>query len=120
MIRPLKSFLAVTLLLCAFGAQAAELVMFDRAGCPWCRRWDREVGAVYPLSQEGQRAPLRRASLDQPLPPDLQLTPPVFYSPTFVLMDQGREIGRITGYQGDDSFWGLLSAMLKKIGEPTR
>lgn len=116
----LKPLLVAALLFGAFGAEAAELVMFERAGCPWCRKWDQEVGAIYPLSQEGQRAPLRRASLDQPLPPELQLTPPVFYSPTFVLMHEGREIGRITGYQGDDSFWGLLGAMLKKTGEPTK
>lgn len=112
----LRHSLAGFALLCSvIGAQAAELVMFDRAGCVWCRKWDQEVGAIYPRSPEGQRAPLRRASLDQPLPPELKLMPPVFYSPTFVLMDAGREIGRITGYPGDEAFWGLLSAMLKKF-----
>lgn len=109
-----KALPALTLLLSFSGAQAAELVMFERAGCPWCRKWDAEVGTVYPKSPEGQRVPLRRASLDQPLPPELKLSPPVFYSPTFVLMDDGREIGRITGYQGEEAFWGLLGVMLKK------
>lgn len=94
--------------------------MFERAGCVWCRKWDVEVGAVYPKSPEGQRVPLRRASLDQPLPPDLKLTPPVFYSPTFVLMDQGREIGRITGYPGEDAFWGLLGVLLKNAEAKTQ
>lgn len=108
------SLAGIALLCSVMGAQAAELVMFERAGCVWCRKWDQEVGAIYPKSPEGQRVPLRRASLDQPLPPDLKLTPPVFYSPTFVLMDGGREIGRITGYQGDEAFWGLFSAMLRK------
>jgi hypothetical protein len=111
----LPRFLAsFALLFSVLGAQAAELVMFERAGCVWCRKWDLEVGTIYPKSPEGQRVPLRRASLDQPLPPELRLSPPVFYSPTFVLMDAGREIGRITGYQGEDAFWGLLTGMLEK------
>ncbi|CAN1494786.1 hypothetical protein MCEMSEM23_00305 [Rhabdaerophilaceae bacterium] len=97
-------------------AKAAELVMFERNGCPWCQRWDVEVGAVYPKTPEGQRVPLRRVSLDQRSSEAASLSPPVFYSPTFVLMDQGREVGRITGYVGDDMFWGLFNAMLARIG----
>lgn len=95
--------------------QAAELVMFERAGCVWCLRWDREVAAIYPKTPEGMKAPLRKISLDRPVPADLKLTPPVFYTPTFVLMDEGREIGRITGYLGDDAFWGLLTSMTSKL-----
>ena len=108
-------------LLCSvFTARAAELVMFERAGCVWCRKWDREVGTIYSKSPEGQRVPLRRASLDQPLPAELRLNPPVLYSPTFVLMDAGREVGRITGYQGDEAFWGLLTDMLKRMEGASR
>jgi thioredoxin-related protein len=110
----------LALQLFALGAQAAELVMFERTGCVWCRRWDLEVGAIYQRSPEGQRVPLRRASLDQALPPELRLSPPVFYSPTFVLMEKGREIGRITGYQGEEAFWGLLGVMLRKAEETTQ
>jgi hypothetical protein len=32
-----------------------------------------------------------------------------------VLVDGGREIGRIRGYPGEDHFWGLLGALLKKL-----
>lgn len=96
---------------------AAELVMFERAGCPWCRHWDREIAPVYPKTAEGARAPLRRVSLDRPLAPEWRLDPPVFYSPTFVVMENGREIGRITGYMNAESFWGLLSTLLAKTGK---
>jgi hypothetical protein len=114
MILRLRIMFVLALLVSGIGAQAAELVMFERAGCVWCRKWDIEVGSIYPKSAEGQRVPLRRASLDQLLPPDLILTPPVFYSPTFVLMHEGRELGRITGYQGEEAFWGLLGSILEK------
>lgn len=106
----------VWLLLAVRPAAAAELVMFDRAGCPWCLRWEREIGPIYPLTDEGRRAPLRRVSLERPLPPGLDLRAPVFYSPTFVLFDGGREIGRITGYAGEDAFWGLLKPLMARLG----
>lgn len=93
-------------------AQAAELVMFERSGCVWCMRWDRDVGAIYPRTDEGKLAPLRKVNIDRGVPAEFRLSPPVFYSPTFVLMHEGREWGRITGYLGDDAFWGLASKMI--------
>lgn len=97
-------------------ASSAELVMFDRAGCIWCLRWEREIGPIYPKTSEGRIAPLRHVSLDRGPPRDMILAEPVFYTPTFVLMDEGREIGRITGYIGEDAFWGLLGKMVGKLG----
>jgi hypothetical protein len=94
-------------------AESLELLMFERLGCPWCRRWDEEIGAVYPHSPEGQRAPLRRVNLDQRNASVPGLSEPVFYSPTFVLLKNGREIGRITGYMHAEGFWGLLEKLLR-------
>lgn len=113
--RAASRLVAVLLLFASGAARAAELVMFERAGCPWCRNWDREIAPIYPRTPEATRAPLRRVSLDQPLGPEWTLNPPVFYSPTFVVMDDGREIGRITGYSNAESFWGLLSGILRKL-----
>ena len=44
---------------------------------------------------------------------DVTLQRPVRYSPTFVLVDQGREVGRMEGYTGEDFFWGLLERLLQ-------
>ena len=33
----------------------------------------------------------------------------------FVLIDQGREIGRIRGYPGDTFFWGLLANLIERL-----
>jgi len=35
------------------------------------------------------------------------------FTPTFVLMQDGVEIGRIEGYPGEDFFWGLLNQMIE-------
>lgn len=101
----------------ALPVQAAELVMFEREGCVWCQRWEREIGSVYPRTPEGRRAPLRHVSLDRPVPAEFRLDPPIRYTPTFVLMENGREIGRITGYIGDDAFWGLLAKMMIRLDD---
>ena len=41
-------------------------------------------------------------------------------TPLFVLVDRGREIGRIRGYPGEDHFWGLLGVLMKKLDVPER
>lgn len=96
-------------------ARAAELVMFERAGCAWCQRWEAEIGPIYPKTAEGTRAPLRHVDLDGDVPSTDRFDPPVRFTPTFVLVENGREIGRITGYINDDAFWGLLAALLAKL-----
>lgn len=99
-------------------AHAAELVMFERAGCPWCERWDREVGTRYNKTDEARILPLRRVNIDRRAPTGLTLSAPVLFTPTFVVAENGREIGRITGYINDDAFWGLLDQLVAKLRSP--
>ena len=99
-------------------ALAAELVMFEQAGCVWCAVFDREVGTVYGKTEEGRRAPLRRLDIERPLPADLAFIKSERLTPLFVLVDNGREIGRIRGYPGDDNFWGLLGVLIRKLDAP--
>jgi hypothetical protein len=98
-------------------ASAAELAMYRRAGCPWCLRWDREIGGVYAKTAVGRQLPLRMIDLDGERP-KLVLKSPVIYTPTFVLVENGREIGRIEGYAGDDFFWGLLERLAGQAQPP--
>ena len=98
--------------------RAAELVMFEQAGCVWCETFDREIAPIYPKTTEGQRAPLRHVNIDQSLPPDLSFIVIERITPLFVLVANGREIGRIRGYPGEDHFWGLLGVLIKKLDGP--
>ena len=96
-------------------ARAAELVMFEQAGCAWCEAFDREIAPIYGKTEEGLRAPLRRVDIDRPTPPDLAFIEVERLTPLFILIDRGREIGRIRGYPGEDHFWGLLGVLMKKL-----
>ncbi|MFG1375692.1 thioredoxin fold domain-containing protein [Xanthobacter autotrophicus] len=115
--------LTVGVLAALFGAvapaRASELVMFERKGCAYCLKFDRDVAPIYQKTEEGRRAPLRRVDLSGGLPADVALAQPVRFTPTFVLVDEGREIGRITGYASDEAFWGLLGALTEQ-GAPHR
>ena len=99
----------------AAGAGAAELLMFERSGCPYCLRWDQEIAPAYKLSNEGRIAPLRRHDLAHGQPKDIKLKSPVRFSPTFVLVDNKMEIGRVTGYIDNAMFWGMLAKMIEKL-----
>lgn len=107
--------LCVPVLLAA-PAIAAELVMFDDPGCDWCRKWDEEIGVIYPKTAVGRVVPLRRVDIDGPRPADLKAIENLHFTPTFVLVHRGREVGRIVGYISEDFFWGFLEDMAAGAG----
>jgi thioredoxin-related protein len=96
-------------------AAAAELVMFESRACEWCVRWHEEIGPIYPKTAEAQCAPLRQVDIHEPRPADLAAIGGLRYTPTFVVVEDGREIGRIVGYPGEDFFWALLDGELEKL-----
>jgi hypothetical protein len=107
--------LLVTLGVFVEGPRAAELVMVERDGCPWCEAFDREIAPVYGKTAEGQRAPLRRIDLNRAPPADLAFVQIERLTPVFILVDGGREIGRIRGYPGPDGFWMQLTVLMDRL-----
>jgi len=117
--------LALLLLVFCIGAAsiappADELVMFEQKGCPYCAAWNREVGASYAKTDEGRKLPLRRVDIDEPRPADLRSVTSVVATPTFVILHCGKEFRRITGYIGQDQFWGLMDIDLKALAGEER
>ncbi|MCX7566144.1 hypothetical protein OS189_07300 [Sulfitobacter sp. F26169L] len=92
----------------------ANLVMVEEHGCIWCARWNEEVSPIYPKTPEGRAAPLRRIDIHGPRPDDIEFERSFFFTPTFVLVVDGKEASRIEGYPGEDFFWGLLKQMLQR------
>lgn len=99
-------------------AGAAELLMFEQAGCPFCRNFDREIAPGYPESRFGQRAPLRRVDIHVDRRGGLAAVAPAVFTPTFVLVDdEGREVARLEGYPGEKWFYPELAAMFEALEE---
>ncbi|MEL6099755.1 MAG: hypothetical protein AAFU82_08655 [Pseudomonadota bacterium] len=104
--------LTLTLMGFAAPAWAIELMMVEQHGCEWCERWDEEISHIYPKTAEGKFAPLRRENIRR-LPADIELDNSPVFTPTFIILDEGRELGRIEGYPGEDFFWPLLERLLR-------
>ncbi len=111
--------LAITLLVSPVISRAEmTLLMAEEDGCMWCARWDTEISKIYPKTPEGHAAPLQRIDIHAAKPEGIALDRPLYYTPTFVLLDNGQEVGRIEGYPGEDFFWGLLGVLLRDAGVP--
>lgn len=94
----------------------AVLAMLERHDCPWCRRWHAEVGErAWNRSDLGRRAPLRRVDVARGLPEDLGFLTDWRFTPSFVLVRGGAELGRIVGYQGDTFFWQDAERLLARL-----
>jgi hypothetical protein len=100
----------------AEAAETARLVFLERGDCPYCRRWLRDVGEqAWNRSDLGARAPLRRVDVSAGLPADLRFIANWRFTPTFVLVRGGAELGRITGYNGDTFFWQQAESLVARL-----
>ncbi|RZV98551.1 MAG: hypothetical protein EX266_17160, partial [Rhodobacteraceae bacterium] len=59
---------------------ALELIMVEEHGCIWCARWNAEIAPIYPKTDEGERAPLRRVDRFEPVPDDLTFARRVIFT----------------------------------------
>lgn len=108
-----RALCAAALITWGAAAWAVELVMVEQVGCHYCERWHAEIGPAYDNTAEGKFAPVRMVNIGS-IPKDLDLTSRPVLTPTFILVQDGRELARIEGYPGDNWFWPMLSELLKR------
>jgi len=115
----LRLFFMVAVMVGASNAARAQvqLLMLDEVGCVYCEQWTEEIGDAYHKTAEGKIAPLIRIDISDELPEYITLDSVGVYTPTFILLVDGQETGRITGYPGEDFFWWMLEVMLEKLPE---
>lgn len=113
LLTPVLLALAV-LMVAALPVRAAEMVYIWEKGCGYCEQWDEEIAPIWDKTDEGQRLPLRKVRISEPLPEDLKDIGPLNYTPTFVLVHEGEEIGRIPGYN-PEFFWAFVNALIDKL-----
>lgn len=118
-----RRFLASLAALAVFGAArplraepgrlpgGLRLLFVEDAACGYCRKWLSEIGGSYDETPPGKAAPLVRRTMGDP---SLSGLAGLRFTPTFVLLRDGREIDRMVGYGGMDEFWEGLAGMLAK------
>ncbi len=102
---------------CVSSAFAAQLIMVDQKGCHYCEAWMDEIAPAYPKTAEGKFAPLVRRDISAGPPEGGSFARRVNFTPTFILMEDNNEIGRIEGYPGEDFFWPVYNQLLKSKTE---
>jgi thioredoxin-related protein len=91
---------------------AYQVVVFEVAGCTYCRVFRDNVAPLYEASEQARVAPLRYVDITHGDPPDLKTLEPITIAPTVVLFLGNREIDRIPGYSGPATFLELIDTML--------
>lgn len=88
-------------------SQTRQLVLFEVEQCAACQQFKRDIVATWQAP-----VPLAR-SLRFDAPNGWTLEKPLIATPTLVLFEQGREVSRYTGYDGDAArFWAWLGGQL--------
>ena len=90
--------------------------------CGACRQFDREIGPIYPKTTEAARLPLHKVLLGDWQTGATELaecaTDAVVGTPTFLQVQDCRELDRITGYSDAELFWLSLRRMINRL-DPT-
>jgi|TARA_B100000902_G_C26778881_1_gene654055 thioredoxin-related protein len=92
---------------------AAELIMVEQQGCYYCLEWKDQLGHIYPKTPEGKYAPLKTIDITE-VDKIEGLQRDVIFTPTFILMENNKELGRLEGYSSEDFFWEVLEVILEK------
>lgn len=93
-------------------AQRLELLVIEVAGCTICDLVRIHIQPAYESSPRARQVPLRYVDITSMDETRLGLTERVATVPTIVLMRDGREVDRISGYTGPEHFFVALTDML--------
>ena len=90
-----------------------ELVLITSDHCPFCQAWERDVGHIYDSTPYAQHATLRRIDFTEIAFVLPKLNDAFVGTPTFLIFENGAEIGRIEGYQSSEMFFLALSEYIQ-------
>ena len=88
---------------------AMELIIFEHPDCIYCAVFRRDVASSYQNSAPAIEAPLRYVDIAKSDIGALRLKEGIDMVPTAVLMKNGEEVGRISGYWGREGFFKMLA-----------
>ena len=89
-----------------------QLVVMEAEGCIYCTIFRRDVLPSYEDSERGKDMPVRFVDVNDVAKTGLELSSPIDILPTFVVVKDQREIGRIPGYVGPEDFFHAINYLL--------
>lgn len=95
-------------------SQSDKILLFVTSEyCIYCKAWERDVGTVYQKSAYNKHATLKRLDISSTQYKQIAFQKPIRGTPTFVILKDSAEIGRIEGYHDADQFFWQLSEYIK-------
>jgi thioredoxin-related protein len=89
-----------------------QLVVMEADGCIYCDIFRRDVLPSYETSERGKDMPVRFVDVNDIDKTGIELQSPIDILPTFVIVKDHREIGRIPGYMGPEDFFHSINYLL--------
>ena len=86
-----------------------EVIVFEHPDCLYCAVFRRDVAPGYQRSAPAAEAPLRYVDIAKSDIRPLRMKEGIDMVPTAVLMKNGEEVGRISGYWGREGFFRMLA-----------
>lgn len=114
MTRVLAALSIALTILFAPAASAAQLVYVEWKDCGYCKVFNRQMAWAYGSSAIGKKVPLRRVDILSRWPADLKQVDRPSYTPVFILVEKGQEVGRFAGYTSPQGFTRNLKGLLQR------
>ncbi len=89
-----------------------SLVVMEAPGCDYCEVFRRDVLPAYEASPRAKEMPVRFVDINDEAANLLGLDSPVDVVPTFVVLKNNKEIGRIPGYTDSEYFFHHINYLL--------
>lgn len=93
-----------------------ELVVLEAPGCTYCGLFRRDVLPSYQASERAKEMPIRFVDINDDAANALGLDGPVDVVPTFVVLKNNSEVGRIPGYTGPELFFHTINHLIAGAG----
>jgi thioredoxin-related protein len=93
-----------------------ELLVVEIDNCIYCGLFRRDVAPAYKSSVRARAVPMRFVNINAPDVDRLILESPIDSVPTVLVIENGREVGRIAGYVGPEIFFHSLKRLLPDQG----
>lgn len=101
--------------LSAVRSETRELIVLEVENCGICSLVRTEIAPAYARTARAQAVPMRFVDINRVDMQRLQLTAPVTVVPTILLMRDGMEIDRVTGYLGPENFLRVIGSMIGPV-----
>jgi thiol-disulfide isomerase/thioredoxin len=95
------------------GAASQEIVVFEVDDCSICGLFRDHVLPNYRRSARASELPIRFIDVNAEGVDKMKLIAPIQVVPTVVVIKDGQEVDRISGYTGPENFFELVSRMLE-------